>query len=190
MFIGYYNGAEIGSLSDDTRPDNSEEIDDSLKPVCEVFGQDPQFQAMCSYTIRRFQITLIPKDGFSTKRLWAAAHTVVRELQLNGPRVLSSSHSVDVIAKGVSKTNLLRFLNDRGVDSSEILCIGDRGCWPGNDCELLQHTFSLSVDEVSSDLTRGWNLAPAGVRGTRAALFYLASMRPVKGRIQLVFSEA
>ena len=59
----------------------------------------------------------------------------------------------------------------------EILCIGDRGRFPGNDYELLSHTFALSVDEVSANASSGWNLAPPGCRGVAATLFYLAHIK-------------
>lgn len=60
---------------------------------------------------------------------------------------------------------------------SRILCIGDKGRWPGNDFDLLSEPFSLSVDEVSSDPVTCWNLAPAGYRGIQATLYYLDHMR-------------
>ena len=53
----------------------------------------------------------------------------------------------------------------------------------GNDCDLLQTPFSLSVDEVSLDSTLCWNLAPAGYRGVQATLFYFRCMDATNGDI-------
>jgi hypothetical protein len=59
------------------------------------------------------------------------------------------------------------------------LCIGDSGAWPGNDFELLSAPLSLSVDRVSVEPDRCWNLLPAGVGGSRGLLALLLALRPV-----------
>jgi hypothetical protein len=66
-----------------------------------------------------------------------------------------------------------------------VLCVGDRGQWPGNDFSLLTSPYALSVDEVSQDPTTCWNLAPPGHRGVRAALGYLAGLKKGKGGLRL-----
>ena len=58
-------------------------------------------------------------------------------------------------------------------DGACVLSVGDKGQWPGNDYELLNTPYSLSVDEVSADPDTCWNIAPAGHRGTQAVLDYL-----------------
>lgn len=64
---------------------------------------------------------------------------------------------------------------------ADILSIGDKGQWPGNDFDLLANPFSLSVNEVSGDPTTCWNLAPAGHRGVQATLDYLGCFRTNQG---------
>jgi hypothetical protein len=61
-------------------------------------------------------------------------------------------------------------------ETTAVLCIGDRGRWPGNDFALLQEPYSLSVDEVSPDPNTCWNLAPPGHRGIQVTLDYLQSL--------------
>ncbi|MSR58027.1 MAG: hypothetical protein EXS05_10165 [Planctomycetaceae bacterium] len=51
-----------------------------------------------------------------------------------------------------------------------VLCIGDRGRWPGNDFVLLGGQFGLSVYEASPDPHHCWNLCPPGQRGRQATL--------------------
>ena len=71
--------------------------------------------------------------------------------------VLTLGHSLDIAPVGISKLELIRHLPEM-LTPREVLCIGDRGRWPGTDWQLLNREFSLSVDEVSSALDRGWNL--------------------------------
>jgi hypothetical protein len=70
-------------------------------------------------------------------------------------------------------------------DSHRILCIGDKGCWPGNDFELLAMPYALSVDEVSTEISTGWNLAMPGERGTEATVRYLKKLVKSKGGFRL-----
>jgi hypothetical protein len=86
--------------------------------------------------------------------------------------LVRSSHSIDVLAPGVSKAALVERLS-REAAGGEVLCVGDRGRWPGNDHQLLAGRFGLSVDEVSPDPSACWNLAPLGARCVEAALYYL-----------------
>ena len=89
--------------------------------------------------------------------------------------ITRSSHSIDIVAPGVSKLNVIDRLKDR-VGEAPILTIGDRGRWPGNDYELLRGDYALSVDEISVDPATCWNLAQCGQRGIAATLDYLSSL--------------
>jgi hypothetical protein len=64
--------------------------------------------------------------------------------------------------------------------------LGDKGVWPGNDAEFLDSPFGLSVDEVSRHSEHCWALAPAGVTGVQATLYYLNSLHIVSGEARLV----
>lgn len=79
-------------------------------------------------------------------------------LPSTGAVALRSGHSVDVVAPGVSKLAVVeRVWQAVGVER-DVLCIGDRGRWPGNDHVLLTISYSLSADEVSADPAACWNL--------------------------------
>ena len=62
------------------------------------------------------------------------------------------------------------------VDSGAVLRIGDRADPAGNDFQLLDHPLGLSVDRASGHPKTGWALAPAGIRGVQATVFYLESL--------------
>ena len=105
-------------------------------------------------------------------------------------KVFRSGHSVDVIAKTTSKRAVLqqvRMLTN--ADAHEVLCIGDKGRWPGNDSELLAEFPSLSVDEVSTDGETCWNLAPAGFVGPDALASYFSAIKSGRRCIALNLTE-
>jgi len=116
--------------------------------------------------------------SFSEDELWALVAGVLAKAGLGALTVLRSSHSVDVLAEGVSKLRVVEAAGKLG--GGDVLCIGDRGRWPGNDHELLATPYGLSVDEVSRDLETGWNLAPPGMRGADALAYYLAKLTKVR----------
>ena len=112
----------------------------------------------------------------------------VYESNVEGLTVLQSNHSIDILAPGVSKQVLVDKLKEYSNPnkSASVLCIGDKGRWPGNDFALLREPCSLSVDEVSSDPETCWNLAPSGHRGVQATLHYMNNLRPLNGKIKFV----
>ena len=86
--------------------------------------------------------------------------------------VWQSSHSMDVVVKSVAdKRNILEWLGD-----TNALCIGDRGDVEGNDFQLLSTPYALSVYRTSADPDTCWNLAPNGIRGVEATLWYLSKI--------------
>ena len=77
-----------------------------------------------------------------------------------------------------------------GGRNDQILCIGDQGCWPGNDHELLSTPLSLSVNVTSADPERCWNLAPCGISESRATIGYLRLLNPTRGGLRFAASKA
>ena len=175
VLIGYYNGAELGLLSDDTVPDSAGGVCEDLSAVAGALRAQTELVDIASQTDRKYQITLEARRPATEGRLWDLAQQV---LLLTGQRHLTitrSSHSVDVIAPNVSKLNVLRrFQADH--PGTLWLAIGDRGRWPGNDYELLKTPYALSVDELSVDSETCWNLAPRGQRGVEVTLIYLRAL--------------
>jgi hydroxymethylpyrimidine pyrophosphatase-like HAD family hydrolase len=179
LYIGFYNGAEIASLADDKSPNRSEgeelvfvEIRRRLKEA----GLDKHIDI----TQRAFQLTFECRNVND----WELAKPIIYQKSMTvrngGFMILESSRSLDIVKRPeVSKLNMIEHLKSelRMLDlAEECLCIGDKGRWPGNDFELLNTPYSLSVNEVSSDPNTCWNLAPLGIRNTDACFLYLKAM--------------
>jgi hypothetical protein len=181
VLIGYYNGGAIGSLAQDDVPSRDDPVAHPLSLAIDCLQRDPLLGDLATLTLRRRQITVEPKRSVSTDALMSHIMTVLAPLEEHGVRGLASSHSVDVLPPGVGKLAVVEVVKQQARPGTEVLCIGDRGAWPGNDCALLSHVPSLSVDEVSASLTTCWNLAPAGTSGIDATLQYLRAIDGTDG---------
>jgi len=181
VVVGYYNGGEIALLERNEAPLRESPPEPPLDIVRDLLKRDPLLHSLASLTIRRRQITIEPNRRISTDTLLSYVMTLIAPLEAQGVRVLASSHSVDVLPLGVGKLAVVDDVKRRIREGTEVLCIGDRGAWPGNDCALLSHEPSLSVDEVSASLTTCWNIAPPGLSGADATLRYLQSIRIANG---------
>ena len=182
ILVGYYNGAEIAYLDNDDAPDGSTQVCAALHSVAAELRGQPALAGSVRQEDRSYQITLTPVRPMGTDRLWelvcgAIARTGVRDVEIT-----RSSHSIDILASGVSKLNVVQRMRARTGDSP-ILAIGDRGRWPGNDYALLRESFSLGVDEVSADPDTCWNVGAPGQRGTAVTLDYLSSLQERDGQV-------
>lgn len=177
VHIGYYNGTAIGALGDDALPKTDEPSDPALKRAQALLSDDAWLTATVKITPRPQQLTVEPKGATRTDAL--AAHVMSRLAPLDGAgvRIVVSSHSLDVLGVRPGKGSLVSWLREQVGEAREVLCIGDRGAWPGNDYALLAEPMSLSVDEVSSLDDTCWNLAPRGVSGPDATLLYLRAIK-------------
>lgn len=182
VLVGYYNGAEIAPLDMDDCPDGRDGCAEVLHALAGRLAADPELRVSARQTNRQMQITLEPEFPLPDSRLWDLAQQVLLRGNYPGVTVTRSSHSVDILAPGVSKLTVLERLRERLGKDVAVLTIGDRGKWPGNDFTLLATPFALSVDETSVDLDSGWNLGAPGQRGISVTCEYLASLRlGVKG---------
>mgnify|MGYP003502064820 CR=1 FL=1 len=86
-----------------------------------------------------------------------------------------------VVYHEVSKLNVIE-------NPDTTLCIGDYDSVEGNDYELLTSRASLSVDKVSKNADSCWNIAPSGVYGLDATLYYLSRLTVKDGVIKCKFS--
>lgn len=177
VHIGYYNGTDIGGLGDNNLPKRDEPNDEVLKRAQALLSADVWLTAAAKVDPRPKQITVEPKA--STRADALAAHVMARLAPLDGEgvRIVVSSHSLDVLGPTRGKGSLVSWLREQIGDGLDVLCIGDRGAWPGNDYSLLAEPMSLSVDEVSSLSDVCWNLAPRGVSGPDATLLYLSAIK-------------
>jgi hypothetical protein len=176
VVVGYYNGAEIATLKDATVPDTSSKVSPILSPISQAFRDDPELSKISVQTDKCFQITLKAKGYVPEDRLWDIANQIVRSSGIEQLKILRSSHSIDIVAPGVSKLRVVESVRAQCKGEGQILAIGDRGRWPGNDFELLNQTYSLSVDETNSDLNFCWNISLMGQRGLASTLQYLKSL--------------
>ena len=175
VLVGYYNGAEVASLDDDGAPDGSKNVHVALRPLADALRRQPDLSECAHQEDRPSQITLEATRVMPVSRLWDLARQVIRTTDVHDVAVTCSSHSVDIVAAGVSKLNVVRRLRET-VSDEPILAIGDRGRWPGNDHELLGEPFALGVDEISVDPATCWHLGEPGQRGPAVALEYLSAL--------------
>jgi hydroxymethylpyrimidine pyrophosphatase-like HAD family hydrolase len=178
VHLGYYNGADIAGLEDDAHPQVDRRPAESIRAVSTEISNHTVISGLVNLESRHKQVAVQTKTPASATLVWQ----VLQELaQRHGLQALRSSHSIDLVGRGVSKRALTARLEHLIPKGSHVLVIGDKGVWPGNDFDLLSDPFSLSVDEVSADPDSCWNLAPSGHRGVQATLGYLSALRPTAG---------
>ena len=174
VLIGYYNGAVIRPLEDATDPLVKEVMEDGDLMV--RFREEPAF-ANAQIRGNDTQITIAISSALKFHEASSIAARVLDGLDQNGVRIIASSHSIDLLLAGQSKLNVVDAVSSRvSCDPDEVLRIGDKGKWPGNDADLLDHPLGLTVDEASPDPEHCWGLVPAGAKGLQATLHYLSRL--------------
>lgn len=182
LLIGYYNGSVIGYLDDNSKPDNNSVPSTELKEffnAIQLHGILPRNSVVKE---RPMQISIRSDNTIATEII--SAMNVKRE----NPKVkvAESDHSTDLLPGNTSKINLIdRMWVESGHNNLQILCIGDKGRWPGNDYEMLRTQYSLSVDEVSEDSNTCWNILPKDIQGESGVLEYLKGVQMHDGYFML-----
>jgi hydroxymethylpyrimidine pyrophosphatase-like HAD family hydrolase/fructoselysine-6-P-deglycase FrlB-like protein len=189
LIVGYHNGAEIGSLADVDCPPGEPPLAEELVAIAAGLRDCSIITRHATFVAKGRQIAIELRAGGDARAVYEEACRLVRaRAQCGRISVVTSSHSVDVLAGGISKLSVVRRiaedlgLSDAGKES--VLCIGDRGRFPGNDTELLTHPLSLTVDQASDDPSTCWNLAEPGLRFDTACLDYLSRLRPTKSGLR------
>lgn len=174
LYLGLYNGGWIGAASQ-----NLELPPGTVEFLSHVTRIARKLQSL-GVPIERispkhpYQVSIRFRDGLPTDQMWFVIADALRQAGLTNSTMFRSKHSVDVLAPGVGKSELIaHIIQHEKIDPHEILTMGDQGAWPGNDVSLLEHRFSLSVDMPSRRLDRGWKLAPGHRRDVDATLWYL-----------------
>ena len=188
IVIGYHNAGEIGFLNDEAVPPDQPALHESLVSIDAVLRESGFVSRYTRLESKGRQITLETSSVFVAQELLDRVSDIVRRCGEPGVQIVQSTHSIDVLAPGVSKRSLLTFMTEQlrqRHGSPEILTIGDRGQWPGNDYELLQHPFALSVDQTSQDPATCWNLAPPCNRNVDACLYYLSHFEADSGAFRI-----
>jgi len=191
VIMGYYNCGIIAFLNDDSQPDGDCKLSKNFAKIAHAFHSHPELVEIAEQKDRPMQITLKPKRMVPENRLWDIANQVMQFQELREINIVRSSHSIDILAPHVSKQIIIDYINKAykfGAESN-ILKIGDRGRWPGNDFKLLQGPYALSVDETSTDMSSCWNLAPPGQRGVQATLSYCRALQIRSNGVRFVFNK-
>ena len=175
VMVGYYNGGDTALLTDDSRPDGTDAVSPTLAPLADELRALLGQSNLAKLTFRLPQVTIEPAPDANWEDVWNSVEHSVHSAGGTGVAAVQSSHSIDVLAPGVTKRVVVARVCELLASgaNTQILCIGDRGRWPGNDYALLSTPYGLSVDEVSSDPYTGWNRAAPGQRGVIAALDYM-----------------
>lgn len=175
--LTYYNGSQSGALGDNDCPDSRRDSSCNLERIADLLLEHPLLKTTIKCDVRNSQISIIPLSPVHYQNIY---RTIAQIVNLNPElKVLQSAHSIDVLPKNVSKSSLV--IRVKQMTGGDVLCVGDKGQWPGNDFDLLDNPFSLSVDQVSGDPRTCWNLAPTGHRGVQATLDYLACFKISSG---------
>ncbi len=184
--VGYYNGACLLTLGDEDelKKWKAQHFDSELKELEEELKL--RLPAGCvgyKFEERSMQLSI---EGEMTQTESQLVYDVCREIiwdkQMKGIRVWRSSHSMDIVVyREVSKLRVIE-------DPEHTLCIGDYGTVEGNDYEMLTSKYSLSVDRVSKNTESCWNIAPSGMKGVDATLYYISRMKANKGKLTCKFS--
>jgi hydroxymethylpyrimidine pyrophosphatase-like HAD family hydrolase len=187
VMVGYYNGSDIAALTDTKHPNKDSATDLTLSKIGSAIEEDEILRTGTKIECRPKQITIQPIGRQTAEQIIISIQLLIQRLGITDVRVFSSEHSVDVVAKGVSKRDLVESVIERLIAlgrKSEVLSIGDRGKWPGNDFELLNGPATLSVNSVSTSPESCWNLAPRGHRNTQATIDYLSKLKTEGGAVR------
>lgn len=184
--VGYYNGACLLTLGEEKKLEEwkNKPFDQELKTLEDELKR--RLPAQCvkyKFEERSRQLSI---EGDMTPEESQIVYDICREIiwdkLLKNIRVWRSSHSMDIVVyHEVSKLSV-----NENPDTT--LCIGDYGSVEGNDYELLTSRASLSVDKVSKNADCCWNIAPSGVYGLDATLYYLNRLTITDGVIKCKFN--
>lgn len=168
VYLGCYNGAVIARLSDDTTAIEALKaapMDEQLSVFEEELKRYPFNPTIKVYS------TQLSFSCLDRRKAYEICSEIILLNGLDRLHIWSSSHSLDiVVSTKASKTAVKKI-------SENVLVIGDRGDYEGNDYEMLSLPYSLSVDGVSRNPDSCWNLAPKELRGLDVVKFYLRKIR-------------
>ncbi len=190
VVIGYYNCGTLGLLGDNDIPNNTADKDENLEIAYNLI-KNYKFVVEVNAELKPNQLTI----EVLNKGEWSKTRTSIIQLLVNNNianiQILESSHSMDIInSTKTSKLNIVNMCSEiaekQGV-STNYICIGDKGKYPGNDFQLLSIDYSLSVDEVSPLNESCWNLATVGVKNVDATLEYLSFLKYYTKELTIVF---
>ncbi len=175
ILAGNYNGAVILPINEE--PSKSDMLFSSdLKRADILLKNDLILKNFTKIETRSTQISVSFLSWSHKKSLLNRISEILNDL--NQLKIVHSEHSLDILDPGVSKINVIEALKTFiGKKGENILVIGDQGQFGGNDFEMLNQPYSLSVNRISTSLTTCWNLSPLGLRGSKATLSLLKAIK-------------
>jgi hydroxymethylpyrimidine pyrophosphatase-like HAD family hydrolase len=185
VIIGYRNGAFICRLDNEQMPPSEAPSTGVLPEAGDRLTSCEHLKGVAKIQSRIQQITIKSEGAIHLDVLRDMVQAALPpEIQAE-VRVVYSSHSIDLIPRAVTKLSVVqecaKLLAKARNENREILCIGDKGRFPGNDFELLTSPFSLSVDDVNSLSNACWNFLPPGHLPDEGFCFYAGKFRFSKG---------
>lgn len=181
IVIGLYNGMLFYNLADIDKFENIEDapLDNELQKLKSELDILNPYPLKKGIENRRDQLVI---ETDYSKEVYEICKEIIISNNLYNLNIWLSTHSMDVVVRPkVSKRNILEYHDGR------VLCIGDCGMIEGNDFEMLSTSYSLSVDRVSRMPNACWNIAPEGVRGLNATLYYLKNLKLANGTFKCQF---
>ena len=184
--VGYYNGACLLVLGEEDKLKawKKQPLDSELKALeKELKLRLPAGCVGYKFEERSLQLSIEGEmTQMESQLVYETCREIIWDKQMKGIRVWRSSHSMDIVVyREVSKLRVIE-------DPEHTLCIGDYGTVEGNDYEMLTSKYSLSVDRVSKNTESCWNIAPSGMKGLDATLYYISRMKANEGKITCKFS--
>lgn len=174
--IAYYNGGCIGSLADNTQPDkNAISVPLVFKQIISAVHRLSGDNSALIDGIKDnnpYQLSVMLDK--CQPSIYEKLLVLLKDIQ--EIKILESNHSLDIVPYNSSKTNIFQYYNELGISEDELITIGDSGQLGGNDYELLDRPFSLSVDQVSDRTNSCWNYLKPGYRNLEGTLFYLDNL--------------
>lgn len=184
--VGYYNAACLLALGEEDKLEawKNQPIDIELTTLKEELKlRLPKGCVDYKFEERNLQLSIVGEMTQTESQLvYETCREIIWDKQMKGIRIWRSSHSMDIVVyREASKLQVIKA-------PESTLCIGDYGILEGNDYEMLTSKYSLSVDQVSKNAESCWNIAPPGIKGIDATLFYLSRMKANEGKITCKFS--
>ena len=178
VYLGCYNGAVIVPLIEDTSsieavkkaPLDKQLI--TLQNELERYHFKPE--KLKKYST---QLSLSCTDK---QKAYEICNEIILANKLDRLHIWSSSHSMDIVVSTKANKTAVKQI------SEDVLVIGDRGDYEGNDFEMLSLPYSLSVDGVSRNPNSCWNLAPKDLRGLDVVKYYLRKIKATKNGFKIV----
>ncbi|MFT3795223.1 SIS domain-containing protein [Flavobacterium sp.] len=179
FIIGYYNGAQIGSLDNIEIP-IAQNLDNLFDEIEQCLKNQPIISKFTNIELRNGQITIFINDKNVSQIIKSILIDYLKNRYGFQIQILESSHSVDIISSSTSKSSIIDYCKEHLQPqnmSQKFLCIGDMGKFPGNDYQLLSNEYSLSVDQVSNDPNSCWNLSSIGISGVESTIEYFDAIK-------------